>query len=135
MRHALEMTLGARVGERTRIARELHDTLLQGFHGLLLRLQTVSHLLPERANEAKELLDSAIGQAAASITEGRDAVQDLRASTLEGNDLAQGIRTLGDGLAGSALWPATFRSPRGGAARAAPDLAGRTLQDRCGGAP
>ena len=34
------MTLEARVGERTRIARELHDTLLQSFHGLLLRFQT-----------------------------------------------------------------------------------------------
>ena len=55
-----EMTLDARVGERTRIARELHDTLLQGFHGLLLRFQTVSQLLPERPMEAKEKLDSAI---------------------------------------------------------------------------
>ena len=38
------MSLEARVGERTRIARELHDTLLQSFHGLLLRFQTVSNL-------------------------------------------------------------------------------------------
>jgi signal transduction histidine kinase len=109
MRHAFDMTLEARVGERTRIARELHDTLLQGFHGLLLRFQTVSHLLPERANEAKDLLDSAILQAAAAITEGRDAVQGLRASTLEDNDLAQGVRALGDELAGIALRPASFR--------------------------
>ena len=108
VRHAFEMTLEARVGERTRIARELHDTLLQGFHGLLLRFQTVSHLLPERANEAKDLLDSAIVQAAASITEGRDAVQGLRASALETNDLAQGISHLGNELAGNALRPASF---------------------------
>ena len=58
------MTLDARVGERTRIARELHDTLLQSFHGLLLRFQTVSQLLPERPIEAKEKLDNAIEQAA-----------------------------------------------------------------------
>ena len=45
VQHAFEMTLDARVGERTRIARELHDTLLQSFHGLLLRFQTVSYLL------------------------------------------------------------------------------------------
>ena len=64
------MTLDARVGERTRIARELHDTLLQSFHGLLLRFQTVSQLLPERPVEAKEKLDSAIEQAAEAITEG-----------------------------------------------------------------
>src|SRR4029077_6333899 len=97
--HVLEMTLEARVGERTRIARDLHDTLLQSFHGLLLRFQTVSVLLPERPVEAKEKLDSAIEQAADAITEGRDAVQGLRASTLEANDLAKAVNTLGEELA------------------------------------
>src|SRR5271157_1515841 len=53
LHHQFEMTLDARVGERTRIARELHDTLLQSFHGLLLRFQTVSQLLPDRPMEAK----------------------------------------------------------------------------------
>jgi signal transduction histidine kinase len=94
-----EMTLEARVSERTRIARELHDTLLQSFHGLLLRFQTVSHLLPERAVEAKEKLDSAIDQAAKALTEGREAVQGLRDSTIQGNDLALAISTLGEDLA------------------------------------
>ena len=42
LQHDFEMTLEARIGERTRIARDLHDTLLQSFHGLLLRFQTVS---------------------------------------------------------------------------------------------
>ncbi len=48
LHHDFEMTLDARVDERTRIARDLHDTLLQSFHGLLLRLQTVSQILRER---------------------------------------------------------------------------------------
>ena len=99
LRHQFEMTLDARVGERTRIARELHDTLLQSFHGLLLRFQTVFQLLPERPVEAKEKLESAIAQAAEAITEGRDAVQGLRDSTIQGNDLALGISTLGEELA------------------------------------
>ena len=64
LHHQFEMTLDARVGERTRIARELHDTLLQSAHGVLLRFQTVSQLLPERPDEAKEKLDSAIEQTA-----------------------------------------------------------------------
>ena len=98
LHHQFEMTMEARVSERTRIARELHDTLLQGFHGLLLRFQTVSHLLPERPVEAKEKLDSAIEQAAETITEGRDAVQGLRDSTLQDNDLALAISTLGKEL-------------------------------------
>ena len=45
--------------------------------------------------EAKEKLGSAIEQAADAITEGRDAVQGLRASTLQGNDLGLAISTLG----------------------------------------
>ena len=105
VQHAFEMTLEARVGERTRIARELHDTLLQSFHGLLLRFQTASYLLPERPADGKETLDSAIEQAAKAITEGRDAVQGLRASTVERNDLAVAIRTLGDELATDASVP------------------------------
>ena len=99
LHHQFEMTLDARVGERTRIARELHDTLLQSFHGLLLRFQTVSQLLPERPIEAKEKLDNAIDQAAGAITEGRDAVQGLRDSTIQTNDLARAISTLGEELA------------------------------------
>ena len=99
LHHQFEMTLDARVGERTRIARELHDTLLQSFHGLLLRFQTVSQLLPGRPVEAKEKLDSAIEQAADAITEGRDTVQGLRDSTIQTNDLALAISTLGEELA------------------------------------
>jgi signal transduction histidine kinase/ligand-binding sensor domain-containing protein len=99
LQRQFEMTLDARVGERTRIARELHDTLLQSFHGLLLRFQTVFQLLPDRPIEAKEKLGSAIEQAADAITEGRDAVQGLRDSTVQGNDLALAISTLGDELA------------------------------------
>jgi signal transduction histidine kinase/ligand-binding sensor domain-containing protein len=91
------MTLDARVGERTRIARELHDTLLQSFHGLLLRFQAVYEMLP--ASPAKQSLEHAIDQAAQAITEGRDAVQGLRSSVVESNDLAVAIRTFGEELA------------------------------------
>jgi signal transduction histidine kinase/ligand-binding sensor domain-containing protein len=99
LRHQFEMTLDARVAERTRIARDLHDTLLQSFHGLLLRFQTVFQLLPERPVAAKEKLGTAIEQAAEAITEGRDAVQGLRDSTIQANDLAMAISTLGQELA------------------------------------
>jgi ligand-binding sensor domain-containing protein len=90
--------LDERVGERTRVARELHDTMLQSFQGLLLRFQTVSNLLP--TGEPKQKLDDAIDQAVQAITEGRDAVQGLRSSTTVTNDLACAITTLGTELAG-----------------------------------
>jgi signal transduction histidine kinase/ligand-binding sensor domain-containing protein len=96
--HRFSMTLEARVGERSRIARELHDTLLQSFHGLLLHLQTASSLLPANPAQAKQKLDSTIDQAAQAITEGRDAIQELRSSTIETNDLAVAIRAIGEEL-------------------------------------
>lgn len=99
LHHQFNMTLDARVAERTRIARELHDTLLQSFHGLLMNFQTASRLLLERPTEAKEKLDNAIEQAEEAILEGRDAVQDLRSSAVPGSDLAKAISTLGEELA------------------------------------
>jgi signal transduction histidine kinase/ligand-binding sensor domain-containing protein len=119
LHHEFAMTLEARVSERTRIARDLHDTLLQSFHGLLLRFQTVSILLPGRPIEAKEKLDSAIEQAAGAITEGRDTVQGLRVSTVERNDLALAISTLGEELENDSSnhRPATFRVSVEGQAR------------------
>jgi signal transduction histidine kinase len=52
LHHQFDMTLQARVGERTRIARKLHDTLLQSFHGVLLRLETGSQLLREHPHQS-----------------------------------------------------------------------------------
>ena len=98
-------TMEARLGERERIARELHDTLLQSFHGVLLRFQSVYNLLPTRPEEAQKTLGSAIDQAAQAITEGRDAVQGLRSSTVVTNDLARAISTLGEELATSETSP------------------------------
>ena len=98
LHHEFEMALDARVHERTRVARDLHDTLLQSFQGLLLRFQVVSELLADHpAIRARQ--DAAIAQVAQAITEGRDAVQGLRDSTLERNDLARAISALGARLA------------------------------------
>jgi signal transduction histidine kinase/ligand-binding sensor domain-containing protein len=94
------MRLEERVGERTRIARDLHDTLLQSFQGLLLRFQAATYML-DRPEEARMTLESAIDQAAQAITEGRDAVQGLRSSVTVTNDLACAITTLGTELAAS----------------------------------
>jgi signal transduction histidine kinase len=94
---AFEARLQERVNERTRIARELHDTLLQSFHGLLFRFQAATNKLTD--SPVKQEFESTIDQAAQAITEGRDAVQDLRASTVVTNDLGVAISTLGGELA------------------------------------
>src|SRR5262249_296849 len=95
--------LQARVNERTRIARELHDTLLQSFHGVMFRLQGAANVLPERPAEAKQRLETAVTQGTHAIREGRDAVLGLRASTTETNDLAVGLSTLGEELATTSI--------------------------------
>jgi signal transduction histidine kinase len=100
--HQFNKTLEARVSERTRISRELHDTLLQSFQGLLLRFQSVLKMLPERPLEARQRLENALDQAAAAIAEGRDAVQGLRSSALETNELASGIVAFGQELINTA---------------------------------
>jgi len=99
--------LEERVGERTRIARDLHDTLLQSFQGLLLHFQTARELLRSRPAEAEQMLDRAIDQAAQAITEGREAVQGLRASTVGASDLALAITTLTGELAAQTRTPST----------------------------
>jgi signal transduction histidine kinase len=92
------LRLEERVNERTRIARELHDTLLQSFHGMMLQFRAVYNLLPSRPAEAREILEGALDEARQAITEGRDAVQDLRESAIEANDVAEALTTLGEEL-------------------------------------
>jgi len=90
--------LDARVSERTRIARELHDTLLQSVHALLIHTQAATNLLPARPDEAKRRLDTVIERTSRAIAEGRDAVQDLRSSMGARNELAEAISVLGQEL-------------------------------------
>jgi signal transduction histidine kinase/ligand-binding sensor domain-containing protein len=91
--------LEARVNERTRIARELHDSLLQGFQGLMFRLQAVRDLLPVRASEAMQALDIALERGDKAIAEGRDTVSDLREPIMGDSDIAQALTALGNELA------------------------------------
>ena len=95
-----EIRLEERVGERTRIARELHDSLLQGFQGLMFRLQAVREMLGGRAHEeAIQALDTALESGDKAIAEGRDTVSDLRQSVAGESDIAQALTALGEELA------------------------------------
>jgi signal transduction histidine kinase len=94
-----DMRLDERLSERTRIARELHDSLLQGFHGLMFRLQAVRDLLPRRPSEAMRALDIALERGDKAIAEGRDTVSDLREPIMGDRDIAQALTALGEELA------------------------------------
>jgi len=92
------MRLDERVNERTRIARELHDSLLQGFQGLMFRLQAVRNLLPRRPSEAVQALDIALERGDRAIAEGRDTVSGLRQSIVGEGDIAQALAALAEAL-------------------------------------
>jgi signal transduction histidine kinase len=79
VRRAFNMRLEERLAERTRIARELHDTLLQSVQGLMFSFQAARNLLPDRTEKAMRTLDDAIREGDQAIAEGRDAIQGLRA--------------------------------------------------------
>jgi signal transduction histidine kinase/ligand-binding sensor domain-containing protein len=99
LRQQFNMMLEARLGERTRIARDLHDTLLQSFHGLMFRFQAARNMLPGRPEQAMQALDGAIARTEQAITESRDAIGDLRSELLASTDLAELLTAMGQDLA------------------------------------
>jgi signal transduction histidine kinase/sugar lactone lactonase YvrE len=92
--------LEARVNERTRIARELHDTLLQSFQGAVFQIQAARRLLLRKADNAMVVLDEAILAAEAGITEGRAAIRDLRLDPVGQRSLAELLEAAGHELTG-----------------------------------
>jgi signal transduction histidine kinase len=106
----LTLRFEERLSERTRIARELHDTLLQSFQALMIHFQAVNDQLPP--GKAKDALEKILDQADQAIVEGRNAIQNLRSSTTTTNELAEALTALGEELAGtgeSGRSSATFR--------------------------
>jgi len=68
----------ARVNERTRISRELQDTLLQNFHGLVYQFQAARNLVSRHSDDALRSLDDAIKEGEKSLEESRNAIQELQ---------------------------------------------------------
>ncbi len=103
--HQLAREFNARIEERdeerTRIARELHDTLLQSFQGLMFSFQAVRNLLPGRTEEAIRTLDGAIREGDEAIAEGRDTIQGLRANPALESILEHQLTAAGKELARS----------------------------------
>jgi signal transduction histidine kinase len=99
LRRQFNVQLEARVNERTRIARELHDTLLQSLHGLMFECQAVRNMFQKRPEEALQALDGAIVGTEQAIAESQDAIENLRGTVAEDDDLAQLIRSTGESFA------------------------------------
>jgi len=84
----------AQIRERGDIARDLHDTLLQGIHGLILRVQSCTFGLPQDS-EIRTKLDQALDTAESLLVEGRDRVMQLRIRLPSGDAFPDALEQLG----------------------------------------
>jgi signal transduction histidine kinase len=98
--------LEARLGERERIARELHDTLLQGMQGLIWRFQAAADHIPA-GEPARQLMEKSLDRADKLLAESRDRVKDLHPAPSELVELPQALAAEGEQFA--QLHPAEFK--------------------------
>ncbi len=95
--------LAERLAERERVARELHDTLLQGFQGLMLRFHLATQSIPER-EAAKSEMAGALDAADLLLIESRDRIRDLRYESLESASLPRALAALGEDFGMPHTW-------------------------------
>jgi signal transduction histidine kinase/ligand-binding sensor domain-containing protein len=95
--HAIRMRAEERADERIRIARDLHDTLLQGIQGLLLTVHVAAQKVSQ-GEDSTMLLDRALSTADRIISEGRNRVNSLRSEHLTDAELIGSIENMGNDL-------------------------------------
>ncbi|MGV3709859.1 MAG: histidine kinase [Gemmatimonas sp.] len=89
----LRARFDATLDERTRIARELHDTLLQGFSGITLQLHTVANAVIASPDKITERLNKILTLADHTLADARQMIWDLRAPELEHQELTTALAT------------------------------------------
>jgi signal transduction histidine kinase/ligand-binding sensor domain-containing protein len=98
---AMRRQFAAVLAERARLARELHDTLLQGFAGTALQLDAVRQQVAARdaASPAVDKLDRVLTQVDTCLTEARRSIGDMRALALEHGELVLAVKRMAGQLA------------------------------------
>ena len=87
-----------RADERIRIARDLHDTLLQGVQGLMLNIHVATESL-RSDDKSKAMLQRALSTADSLIIEGRNRVASLRSDNVVDGELVQSLENVSKELA------------------------------------
>jgi two-component system NarL family sensor kinase len=90
-RLAEESAMLARADERTRLARDIHDTLAQGLAALTLQIETALQHVGRDPDRVRERMEKALATARASLEEARRSVTALRAGATAGKPLAQAL--------------------------------------------
>jgi signal transduction histidine kinase len=103
----VEREFQAVLGERARIAREIHDTLAQGFVAVSVQLELVGQLMRASADAAREQLERTQTLVRTSLEEARSSIWELRSQSAEREDLAARIlRMAEEVVARSGMQPA-----------------------------
>jgi signal transduction histidine kinase len=97
---AIESRFEAVLGERNRIAREIHDTLAQGFAGISVQLEIVSRQLAASTDSARQHLDQARMLVRSSLAEARRSIWELRSQSAEIEDLASRLSKMAAQMGG-----------------------------------
>jgi signal transduction histidine kinase/ligand-binding sensor domain-containing protein len=87
--------LSERLAERERVARELHDTLLQGFQGLMMRFHLATQSIPS-TEPARREMEEALDSADLLLAESRDRIRDLRYEAIEPASLSDALTAIGE---------------------------------------
>jgi signal transduction histidine kinase/ligand-binding sensor domain-containing protein len=103
--------------ERSRMAREIHDTLLQSLLGVMLRLGELEQTVEESTDLARQQLGRLRQQLEFYIREARQSIRDLRSPMLQSRDLVTALRETGERLTAGR---AAFACDASGPARRAP---------------
>jgi signal transduction histidine kinase len=82
----------ALLAERNRLARDIHDTLAQGFTGIVIQLEAAEDVLGQDEAQVSAHLDRARALARASLAEARRSVYALRPQSLEHTPLPHALR-------------------------------------------
>ena len=98
----LKARYSAVLGERNRIAREIHDTLAQNLAGIALQLDSVNMETPDIPASLRNRLDQTCNLVRYSLSEARRAVSDLRSDNLERHELEAELPQIAARMASSA---------------------------------
>jgi ligand-binding sensor domain-containing protein/two-component sensor histidine kinase len=100
VRH-VESRFKAVLAERNRIAREIHDTLAQGFVAVSVQLQIVGRMLSQSTDAARQHLDQAQELVRTGLEDARRAIWELRSQSTENHDLASQLLQTAERVAAS----------------------------------
>jgi signal transduction histidine kinase/ligand-binding sensor domain-containing protein len=93
----MRLNLEAKAIERERIARDLHDTLLQGIQGLIYKISSIAEQLP-KAEPKRVAMEQALDRAESLLVQGRDQLTGMRREPAAATSLPEALATIAKDL-------------------------------------